>query len=307
MPAARMREQFSTTLLIVCVIALITILGNVAMYALILTNARFRKQRSNMFMMAVGLGDVLFMFFFIASNLLFYNIIHASPISCKVWNIINAFLFCLPWYIFLGIMLDRLFAVTWPLKYRQHRELSAMPVIAICWVVALVPTIPLWFDETIEDLMTGEKNCKCFFPLQNRLWVGWQSVISFFIPALIILASWLVMAHSLLTRKVHRLLKSVTIKSIIVTAFFLICVAPFCIVFFKACFFPPKDNKLKSQTLPFLLLNSMLQPFLYVTINTNLRKKVLRLICRRKEALVVPLDNMELTGDSGTPTVKLPK
>ena len=30
-----------------------------------------------------------------------------------------------------------------------------------------------------------------------------------------------------------RLLKSVTIKSIIVTAFFLICVAPFCIVFFK--------------------------------------------------------------------------
>ena len=36
--------QFSTTLLIVCVIALITILGNVAMYALILTNARFRKQ-----------------------------------------------------------------------------------------------------------------------------------------------------------------------------------------------------------------------------------------------------------------------
>ena len=25
-----------------------------------------------------------------------------SPVGCKVWNIINAFLFCLPWYIFLG-------------------------------------------------------------------------------------------------------------------------------------------------------------------------------------------------------------
>ena len=102
--------------------------------------------------MAVGLGDVLFMLFFVASNLFFYPSIHArsmlllimsvmmviiiaclnenknpqiivskekcikhmriihkiwrsidfSPVGCKVWNIINAFLFCLPWYIFLG-------------------------------------------------------------------------------------------------------------------------------------------------------------------------------------------------------------
>merc|ERR1719341_2866404 len=65
MPAARMREKFSPTLLVVCIIALITILGNMAMYALILTNSRFRKQRSNIFMMAVGLGDVLFMLFFV--------------------------------------------------------------------------------------------------------------------------------------------------------------------------------------------------------------------------------------------------
>ena len=36
--------QFSPTLLAICVIALITILGNVGMYALILTNAKFRLQ-----------------------------------------------------------------------------------------------------------------------------------------------------------------------------------------------------------------------------------------------------------------------
>lgn len=292
MPAARMREKFSPVLLGICGIALITILGNMAMYALILTNKRFRKQRSNIFMMAVGLGDVLFMLFFVASNLFFYPSIHASPVGCKVWNIINAFLFCLPWYIFLGIMLDRLFAVTRPIKYREFREVSAVPVIAICWVVALVPTIPLWFDETIEELMTGEKNCKCFFPLQNKLWVGWQSLISFLIPVLIILASWTIMGYSILNKKVHRLLKAVTIKSIIVTAFFLVCVSPFCVVFFKASFDPPKGNKLNSHTLPFLLLNSMIQPYLYVTINTNLRKKILQLICRRKEE-VVPLDNLE--------------
>ena len=75
------------------------------------------------------------------------------------------------------------------------------------------------FDETIEELMTGEKNCKCFFPLQNvrvsfdqffnptidqKLWVGWQSLISFLIPVLIILASWTIMGYSILNKKVHR-------------------------------------------------------------------------------------------------------
>ena len=65
-----------------------------------------------------------------------------------------------------------------------------------------------------------EKNCKCFFPLQNvrvnffssvfhptidqKLWVGWQSVISFLVPALIILASWIIMGYSILNKKVHR-------------------------------------------------------------------------------------------------------
>ena len=34
-----------------------------------------------------------------------------------------------------------------------------MPVIAICWVVALVPTIPLWFDhyDADADADAGQK------------------------------------------------------------------------------------------------------------------------------------------------------
>ena len=39
----------------------------------------------------------------------------------------------------------------------------------------------------------------------QKLWVGWQSLISFLLPALIILTSWIIMAHSLLTKTVHRL------------------------------------------------------------------------------------------------------
>ena len=33
------------------------------------------------------------------------------------------------------------------LFFPQFRDVSAVPVIAVCWVVALVPTIPLWFGR----------------------------------------------------------------------------------------------------------------------------------------------------------------
>ena len=43
-PSVRQSFQLSSSILAICIIATITILGNAAMYSLILTNARFRKQ-----------------------------------------------------------------------------------------------------------------------------------------------------------------------------------------------------------------------------------------------------------------------
>ena len=46
-------------------------------------------------------------FFFLLCFPTFFDVwIIYSPTNCKLWNIINAFLFCLPWYIFLGTLLS---------------------------------------------------------------------------------------------------------------------------------------------------------------------------------------------------------
>ena len=38
-------------------------------------------------------------------------------------------------------------------------------VISLCWLLALLPTIPLWADTTIEDDMA--MGCTCYYPLNN--------------------------------------------------------------------------------------------------------------------------------------------
>jgi hypothetical protein len=38
-------------------------------------------------------------------------------------------------------------------------------VIALCWLLAIAPTIPLWFDTTIEEAINN--GCKCYLPLNN--------------------------------------------------------------------------------------------------------------------------------------------
>jgi hypothetical protein len=71
-------------------------------------------------------------------------------------------------------MLDRLYAIKRPLEYQttllRHNVSKS---IAVCWLLALVPTIPLWFDSTIEKDCDwtagpdGKSIFRCFFPLNN--------------------------------------------------------------------------------------------------------------------------------------------
>ena len=111
----------------------------------------------------------------------------------------------------------------------------------------------------------------------QKFWVAWQTVVSFVIPALTIIACWAILIYLFLTRQFHRyaswfvlnevganmnwsisysqdcpnafekslknryihiitgfcsILKSVTLKAMFVTGFFLLCASPFCISFF---------------------------------------------------------------------------
>ena len=39
--------------------------------------------------------------------------------------------------------------------------------ILLCWAMALIPTVPLWFDQTTADAWQDKTDCKCFYPLTN--------------------------------------------------------------------------------------------------------------------------------------------
>ena len=121
-------------------------------------------------------------------------------------------------------------------------------------------------------------NLKYVFNLMStqKFWVAWQTVVSFVIPALTIIACWAILIYLFLTRQFQRyaswfflnevganmnwsisysqdcpnvfekslknryihitgfcsILKSVTLKAMFVTGFFLLCASPFCISFF---------------------------------------------------------------------------
>ena len=144
-----------------------------------------------------------------------------------------------------------------------------------------------------------------FFPLHwtyfttQTFWVVWQTVLSFLLPVLTIFTCWAVMIHHFLTRDLNRwkiiylfniatfsrsVLKSVTIKAMCVTGFFLICTFPFCIVFFMVgCRINEKNLKseafyskegiiilqdikiLHKGTMPLMLANRF--DIMYMTLN----------------------------------------
>ena len=103
-------------------------------------------------------------------------------------------------------MLDRLYAIKRPMEYRalSKKQRNHVKFILLCWLAALINTLPLWFDTTIEkDLEDG---CKCFFALRNvrftpfqlciltqTFWLLWSLFTCFLIPAGLIIFSWITM------------------------------------------------------------------------------------------------------------------
>ena len=65
-------------------------------------------------------------------------------------------------------MCERLWAIMSPFEYRVvvEEERVSRGILA-CWVLALVPGLPMWGDTTIERAWRGRAHCTCYFPLDN--------------------------------------------------------------------------------------------------------------------------------------------
>lgn len=262
----------------------ITFVANLILNFVILSSEQFRKQRSNAFMVALGFSDMFFALFFNISQLLLGDQISHNYFSCTAWNYVNAYCFCLPWFIFLGMNIDRLYAIRRPLAYvntARLNEYSVPKMTLLCCLVAVIPPIPLLFDPVNKEGML--KECECMIPIQNRVWVWWQSFTAIIIPVFAILLIWMKIGHTvgLATQsgeQVDSLLRWVTFKIIGITAFFLVCVIPFCLVYIGSGFFQIQSTELILSTFSISLVNSLIQPFLYLGINENLGKAVFKKI-----------------------------
>ena len=104
-----------------------------------------------------------------------------------------------------------------------------------------------------------------------NLIISWNIVINTFWP-------WKVCGWNLFF---HRLLRKVTLKIVVITAFFVICVAPFAVSFLVASVSEQrkKMSKVYFRTQALALLNSALQPVLVCCLSRPVRTEVARLAC----------------------------
>jgi len=282
-----------------------TILANVVLFAVILANKESRYQRCNMFMISIGCSDVLYaldVLIFCQPGLIdgrYTAFINKSVIACQGINILGTYLMAASWYSFLGLNIDRLYAIKRPLHFHSTILSSkwARRSVAICWIAALVPTVPLWFDTTIAEDWSGGTDCKCFFPISNKAYVGWVSLTMAFLPTTFIVLIWWAMAHHFITQPFNmtsarlKVMKWVTIKMVGITVLFLVTIGPFCMAFTHTLVVTPTTTLTLDLTFPLSLMNGPLQPIIYILAFSKLRKAFLQLFCfARKKDLKAAVD-----------------
>jgi len=294
------REGSSAIGLVLFVNCIATILANAVLFAVIFSKKESRNQRCNMFMISIGCSDVLYaldILVFCQPGLIngrFIDVINESSHACLGINILGTYLISATWYSFLGLNIDRLYAIKKPFLFNAdiHSSKWTRRSVAICWLLALVPTGPLWFDTTIaEDWSTGQNgteeyrtDCFCYFPISNKVYVVWTSLTMFLLPSALIVLIWSAMAHHFITQprsmpSAHsNIMKWVTIKLVGITLLFLVTIGPFCVAFTRTLLITPTNTVELDTAFPLSLMNGPLQPVIYILAFSNLRKAFLQMV-----------------------------
>ena len=75
---------------------------------------------------------------------------------------------------------------------------------------------------------------------------------------------------------------SITIKVIAISAFFMICISPFCVVFIVAGISELNSFASFFATYSLALVNSCIQPFIFVYLNTQLNTAIVNWVSKFK-------------------------
>jgi len=276
--------------LAILVICVVTLMADLVFFGLLFSDPKLLHQRSNRFMISICASDAFMVIFLLVFNQpglsdgRFIAFVNSSPSACLGTILASVFMLAAPWYNFLGLMMDRLYAIKRPMAYsvvvKKDRLLRS---ILFCWAMAIIPTLPLWFDQTTAEAWQNEEDCKCFYPLTNVTFMWWCCVTMFIIPTSLILLTWVVMAHHFATENENSDMKWVTMKMILLAGLFLLTIFPYSLVFIDASINPPITTTMwLDRTLPISLLNGMLNPVIYIAMISNVREAFLNKFCCKR-------------------------
>lgn len=280
------------------------IIANSLLIFVILKSKGLRSQRFNLIMISLAFTDLL-VGIFSPFNTLRFPTDRTTQVSgfwtmgqsmCQFANSMVVMFLSASIYNFVAVNLDRLLAIKFPLMYRDMREKrwAVKLAIGLCWLLALVPTIPLWIPDSYygdEHQYLSEKvdgSCtQCGFPYKSDPWVWWAGSTAFIIPTALILVIWAIIVHHLHTDTTHAQKsltqgrksreRKITIVMGVITLTFLICWWPYAIIFMTI---PSNEGNMKYLGNVVLLsyTNSLINPLLYISINKQVRDAVRRLL-----------------------------
>jgi hypothetical protein len=280
--------------IVLLIVLLLTLFFDTFLVATILLHDDLRKKRVNLFMISICISDMSFALFLIAlvqpgfHEGRYADFVNETFQRCKWSQVLGTFLMTAPWYNFLGLNAERLYAIKKPFDFRislqKHRWSR---VILVCWVLATLPAIPLMFNTTVERNWAGKSNCKCFLPIDDEFWMFWACFTNFLIPTLLIFLIWGMMIHHYIVNPPNsmnsRALKTATIKIVCITGLFLLTISPFGFVFASAAFQTPQSTIWLDWTFLVPLLNGAIQPVVYILSFERLREVFVKVIrCERR-------------------------
>merc|ERR1711963_428061 len=149
--------------IVILVCLLLTLFFDTFLIAIILAHDDLRKTRVNLFMISICISDMSFALYLIAlvqpgfNEGRYADFVNETFQRCKWSQVIGTFLMTAPWYNFLGLNAERLYAVKRPIDFRislQRHRWSR--VILVCWALAILPAIPLMFTSTVETNWEGK-------------------------------------------------------------------------------------------------------------------------------------------------------
>eukprot|EP00092_Neocalanus_flemingeri_P089695 GFUD01113516.1.p1 GENE.GFUD01113516.1~~GFUD01113516.1.p1 ORF type:complete len:274 (+),score=22.01 GFUD01113516.1:40-822(+) len=253
-----------------------------------------------MWVVSLAFADILLAITAIVTNVLHIYAYNFDNNSNLFWIV---YIFAVSYFTFIGLNVDRTFAIKKPLQSNGQIGRSFYRKIFACWVLALLPALPYLWDTS---LALCERHChSCWIPVDNKPLMWWHTIVGCLAPMLIIFSAWVVIFHELrkttiAVKRDHENRRVIYVMGIMTFAF-IICTLPLTITRISSSILTPSTSMWLNLSYTSCFFNSVLNPILYLSVSTKAKRAFRALICCRSPMSSSPVLSGEfpvLSGES---------